>query len=133
MVCDCCAFLLLSYNLYHGERQIGHAERFNMDEAKGLKLLLTYDVIQERQQDYYQFVMGRYLPALQSMGFQMSEAWHTAYGDSPGRLIGFVCRDEETMHELLESDLWLSLNDELESFVSSFDYKFVPYKGGFQL
>ena len=104
-----------------------------MDEAKGLKLLLTYDVIQERQQEYYQFVMGRYLPALQTMGFQMSEAWHTAYGDFPGRLIGFVCRDEDTMRELLDSELWLSLNEELEGFVTSFDYKIVPHKGGFQL
>lgn len=104
-----------------------------MDEAKGIKLLLTYDVIQERQQEYYQFVMGRYVPGLQSMGFQMSEAWHTAYGDSPDRLIGFVCRDEDTLKKLLDSDLWLSLNDELEEFVIGFDYKIVPYKGGFQI
>ena len=104
-----------------------------MDEAKGIKLLLTYDVIQERQQEYYQFVMGRFVPALQSMGSQMSEAWHTAFGDFPERLIGFVCRDEATLKKLLDSDLWLSLNDELEEFVTDFDYKIVPYKGGFQL
>lgn len=104
-----------------------------MEEAKGVKLLLTYDVIQERQQEYYQFVMGRYLPAMQSLGFQMSEAWHTAYGRSPERLIGFVCSGEDKVQELLNSDLWLALNDELEGFVSGFDYKFVPYRGGFQL
>ncbi len=104
-----------------------------MDETKGLKLLLTYDVIQERQQEYYQFVMGRYLPALQSLGFQMSEAWHTAYGEGPSRLIGFVCGDEQAMRDLLESDEWLSLNEELADFVIDFDFKFVPYRGGFQL
>ena len=104
-----------------------------MDEAKGIKLLLTYDVIQERQQEYYHFVMGRYVPALQSMGFQMSEAWHTAYGNSPDRLVGFVCRDDETLQKLLDSDLWTTLNDELEEFVMGFSYKIVPYKGGFQL
>ncbi len=104
-----------------------------MDEANGLKLLLTYDVIQERQQEYYQFMMGRFVPALQTKGFQMSEAWHTAYGDFPDRLIGFVCRDEATMQDLLDSDVWLSLNDELEGFVTGFDYKIVPYKGGFQI
>jgi hypothetical protein len=104
-----------------------------MDEAKGIKLLLTYDVLQERQQEYYQFVMGRYVPALQAMGFQMSEAWHTAYGDLPDRLVGFVCRDEETLQKLLDSDLWPTLNDELEEFVTGFSYKIVPYRGGFQL
>jgi hypothetical protein len=104
-----------------------------MDEAKGIKLLLTYDVLQERQQEYYQFVMGRYVPALQAMGFQMSEAWHTAYGDSPDRLVGFVCRDQETLQKLLDSDLWPTLNDELEEFVTGFSFKILPYKGGFQL
>ena len=104
-----------------------------MDEAKGIKLLLTYDVIQERQQEYYQFVMGRFVPALQSMGFQMSEAWHTAYGDAPSRLIGLFCSDEEKMNELLDSELWESLNDQLEEFVTDLDFKFIPYRGGFQL
>jgi hypothetical protein len=104
-----------------------------MDEVNGLKILLTYDVIPERQQEYYQFIMGRYLPGLQEMGMQMSEAWHTAYGDSPNRLVGFVCSDSDTLNKLLESDLWLTLNEELESFVTDFSYKIVPYKGGFQL
>ncbi|MFL7837586.1 MAG: hypothetical protein ACK2T4_11130 [Candidatus Promineifilaceae bacterium] len=104
-----------------------------MDEAKGIKILLTYDVIQARQQEYYQFVMSRYVPGLQSMGFQMSEAWHTAYGESPDRLVGFVCRDEETLNKLLNSDLWPTLNEELEGFVTGLQYKIVPYKGGFQL
>jgi hypothetical protein len=104
-----------------------------MNEPRGLKLLLSYHVNQEKQQEYHKFVMGRYLPALQSMGFQMSEAWHTAYGDAPNRLIGLVCNDETTMNELLSSDEWDSLNDQLEEFVSDLDYKFIPYRGGFHL
>lgn len=102
-----------------------------MDE-QGLKLLLEYDVNQDTQQEYYQFVMGQYVPALQSMGFQMSEAWHTAYGSAPGRMVGFVCGDEETMMRLLGSELWLDLNSELEKYVSRFHYKVIPYRGGFQ-
>lgn len=104
-----------------------------MNEPRGLKLLLSYHVNLEKQQEYHKFVMGRYLPTLQSMGFQMSEAWHTAYGDAPNRLIGLVCNDETTMNELLSSDEWDSLNDQLEEFVSDLDYKFIPYRGGFQL
>ncbi|HEY1410188.1 MAG TPA: hypothetical protein VF434_14690 [Promineifilum sp.] len=103
-----------------------------MDES-GLKLLLEYDVNQGTLQEYYQFVMGQYVPALQSMGFQMSEAWHTAYGQAPSRLIGFVCNDQQTMNRLLESELWDDLNDELEKYVTDFRYKVVPFRGGFQL
>jgi len=103
-----------------------------MDD-NGLKLLMEYDVNQETLQEYYQFVMGQYVPALQSMGLQMSEAWHTAYGSAPNRLIGFVCSDPQTMNRLLDSDLWSDLNTELEKFVSDLRYKVVPYRGGFQL
>jgi hypothetical protein len=104
-----------------------------MDEPYGLKLLVSYHVRPENQQEYHKFVMGRYLPTLQSLGFQMSEAWHTAYGNAPNRLIGLVCSDEDSMHTLLSSEEWTSLNEQLEQFVTDFDYKFVPYRGGFQL
>jgi hypothetical protein len=103
-----------------------------MDD-NGLKLLLEYDVRQETLQEYYQFVMGQYVPALQSMGLQMSEAWHTAYGEAPNRLLGFVCGDEQTMTRLLDSELWADLNNELEKYVSELHYKVIPYRGGFQL
>ena len=104
-----------------------------MEEIRGLKLLLSYEVNQDRQQEYYQFVMGRYLPALQALGFQMSEAWHTAYGDAPNRLVGLVCAEKESMSALLASEEWVDLNEELQQFVTDFDYKFIPYRGGFQL
>jgi len=102
-------------------------------EENGLKLLLEYDVNQDTLQEYYQFVMGQYVPTLQSMGLQMSEAWHTAYGDAPNRLLGFVCGDKQTMDNLLTSDAWVDLNDQLEKYVTDFRYKIIPYRGGFQI
>lgn len=102
-------------------------------DANGLKLLIEYEVSQDNLHEYYQFVTGQYVPALQSMGFQMSEAWHTAYGQAPNRLVGFVCGDQQTMDRLLSSELWDELNDELEKYVTDFHYKVVPYRGGFQL
>ncbi len=102
-------------------------------EENGLKLLLEYDVNQDTLQEYYQFVMGQYVPTLQSMGLQMSEAWHTAYGDAPNRLLGFVCGDQQTMDNLLISDAWVDLNDQLEKYVTDFHYKIILYRGGFQI
>jgi hypothetical protein len=104
-----------------------------MDEQPvGYKLLLSYEVKPELMQEYYQFVMGRYVPIVQSMGLQMSEAWHTAYGDLPNRLIGFVCEDRSTIEALLNSDNWLTINEQLGQFVTDFSYKVIPYRGGFQ-
>lgn len=105
-----------------------------MDEVvQGYKLLLSYEIPPQSTQEYYQFVMGQYVPAMQSMGFQMSEAWHTAYGSAPNRLIGFVCRNRQTVDELLASETWQELNEQLEQFVTDLSYKVIPYRGGFQL
>lgn len=102
-----------------------------MDEQpSGLKLLLTYEVDDLNLQKYQQFVMQRYLPAMQMMGFQVSEVWHTAFGDAPNRLVGFVCRDRQTLDDLLENETWLDLNSQLMDLVTDFSYKVVPYQRG---
>ena len=102
-------------------------------EPIGFKLLLSYEVNPESLQEYYQFVMNNYVPAVQAMGLQMSEAWHTAYGSAPNRLIGFVTDREENIMNLLENETWLRLNEQLEEFVTEFTYKVIPYRGGFQI
>jgi hypothetical protein len=102
------------------------------EQILGYKLLLTYEIKDEQLQEYYQFIMGQYVPTLQSMGLQMSEAWQTAYGDAPNRLIGFVCADRDTMTALLASENWATLNEQLDNFVLDFSYKVIPYRGGFQ-
>ncbi len=105
-----------------------------MDEKHiGVKLLLSYEVNSESLQDYYQFVMGSYIPTMQTLGLQMSEAWHTAYGQAPNRLIGFVTDNQENMMNLLQNETWLKLNEQLEQYVSEFSYKVIPYRGGFQI
>ena len=102
------------------------------ESESGYKLLLAYDVSSEHLQDYYRFVLGRYVPVMQAMGLEMSDAWHTAYGDFPNRLIGFVARDTETLERVVENESWLALNDELRQFVTGFEYKVIPYREGFQ-
>lgn len=97
-----------------------------------MKLLLSYDVKPDQLQEYYQFVLGRYIPVVQQMGLEVSEAWHTGYGDWPNRLIGFVARDKKTMFSVLNNQEWSDLNDQLEEFVTGFRYKVIPYREGFQ-
>jgi hypothetical protein len=97
------------------------------------KLILSYDVNTDNVQEYYRFVMGRYLPMMQSMGLEMTEAWSTAWGSAPNRQLAFVARDLDTMYELLEDEAWSALNEQLDEFVTEFDYKVVPYREGFQI
>jgi hypothetical protein len=103
-----------------------------MNDPNGVKLLLSYNIRGNDTQAYYEFVLGRYIPMMQSLGLEMSEAWHTEYGNYPIRLIGFVARDEETMNKVLGDETWEDLNEQLEEYVTDFSYKIVPYTVGFR-
>ena len=103
------------------------------ESTSGYNLLLSYDVSPEHMQEYYRFVLGRYVPVMQAMGLEMSDAWHTAYGNFPNRLIGFVAREKKTLVEVLDNESWAALNEELQQFVSDFNYKVIPYREGFQI
>ncbi len=98
----------------------------------GLKLVISYNIRSEEAQEYYQFVLGRYVPVMQSLGLEMAEAWHTAYGDYPNRLIVFVSRDGQTARRVVNDPAWDELNDHLLQFVTDFEYKLIPYEVGFQ-
>jgi hypothetical protein len=97
-----------------------------------VKMLMTYDVVPELQQAYYEFVLGEMIPTAQSMGLVLSEAWHTAYGDYPIRLNGFVARSRQELDRILASADWRQLEDKLRRFVNGYQRKIVPYREGFQ-
>ncbi len=99
----------------------------------GLKLLLSYNIRPEGAQEYYQFMLGQYIPSMQARGLEVSEAWHTAYGSYPNRLVGFVSRDVDTMKDVISEDDWADLNEQLLEHVTDFEYKVIVYRQGFQL
>jgi len=103
-----------------------------MSDNGPVKLLLSYNVLPETIQEYWQFVMGRYVPTMQAMGLQMFDAYQTTYGQQPNRLVLFVAADKETAMRAMRSETWDTLNDQLLEFVTDFDYKLVPFREKFQ-
>lgn len=101
--------------------------------SKPLKLILTYEMREDAGQEYFQFMMGRYGPEMEKMGVALSEAWGKAYGNGPMRMLVFVSRDEATMWEALDSEMWQTLNEKIEEYVVEREYKVIPYREGFQL
>ncbi len=97
-----------------------------------VKLLMSYDIQDDDLQAYYQYVLGEFLPKAQALGLVMTDAWHTAYGDYPARLISFVARDRPTLDSILALDDWKQLEDRLRSFVSDYQTRIVPYRDRFQ-
>ena len=90
-----------------------------------VKFILTYDILPDVQETYFQFVLGELVPALQAQGLHMSGAWHTAYGDYPMRLVEFVADDRATVEAVLDSPAWEQLEERLKEFVVNYSHKIV--------
>lgn len=103
------------------------------EQAIGYKLLVSYDVKPELLNEYRQFVLGQFIPFMGTMGLQISQAWHTAYGRAPNRLLEFVCRERDTVISLFQNEEWVTFHEQLEMFVEDLSYKVVPYKDRFQI
>jgi hypothetical protein len=96
------------------------------------KMIAVFDIIPSTQEGYYQFILGEMVPALQEMGVYMTEAWHTAYGAYPLRMVSFVTEDLDTIEELLGSERWSELENRLLSYVENYTRTVVTYRQGFQ-
>jgi hypothetical protein len=103
------------------------------EDAHGYtKVLLTYDIIPETQETYYQFMLGELVPTVQGMGLGMAEAWHTAVGNYPLRLVTFVGESREVVDKVLESEQWEELETRLQQYVTNYERRTVAFKNRFQ-
>lgn len=104
-----------------------------MDENVPLKLILTWDILPEHEQEYFEFVIREYIPNIQRMGCDLSDAWATVYGAKPQITISLVVPDAQKARELLNSEDWISLNNKLSDFIQNFALKVVYAQNSFQI
>jgi len=97
-----------------------------------VKVLLTYDINPHSAEGYYKFMLKKMVPALERLGLSMVEAWHTAAGDHPIRLVTFVAECEDTAHEVLQSAEFCALEERLQEFVTNYRCRVVPLRRYFQ-
>jgi len=97
-----------------------------------VKVLMTWDISGERDQEYFEFVIGEFIPGVQRMGLQPAEAWATIYGSYPQIQVGLLASDAVQARKILNSDDWYILRDRLFTYVKNFSYKVVPARSGFQ-
>lgn len=97
-----------------------------------VKLIMTWDITPEREQEYFEFVLRDFVPGIQRMGLEPTEAWATIYGDYPQIQVGMLAQDVRAARRIMTSDEWNQLQEQLFTFISNFTYKVVPVRGGFQ-
>lgn len=98
-----------------------------------VKLLMTWDIQAGREQDYFEFVVREFLPNVQRLGLEPSDAWFTMYGDRPQILAAVVSSDKPRLESVLDSNDWQKLMTRLLDYVENFNYKIVPARTGFQM
>lgn len=96
------------------------------DDGHPVKLLLTFDPLADRREAYFRYLLGEFVPALEGLGLTMAEAWHTAYGDYPLRLTGFLAPDAATMESVLASKTFEQLEARLMGYVENYTRRVVP-------
>ena len=77
--------------------------------------------------------MRDFIPGLQGLGMEPSDAWFTMYGDQPQILAAFQASSMDTLQDVLDSADWKQLMNQLHDYVEDLDYKVVPARSGFQL
>jgi hypothetical protein len=98
-----------------------------------VKLLMTWDILPGREQEYFEFVVRDFIPGLQGLGMEPSDAWYTMYGDQPQIMTAAQMDTMPALQNILESQDWDGLTGRLLDFVENFEFKVVEARGGFQL
>ena len=98
-----------------------------------VKLLMTWDILPGREQEYFEFVVREFIPELQHLGLDPVDAWVTVYGDQPQILASVDVRKGESLQKILVSAEWDGLMVKLNDYVENLELKTVKSKPGFQM
>lgn len=98
-----------------------------------VKLLMTWDIKQGREAEFFEFQVREWVPGLQKLGLEPTDAWYTMFGASPQIMIGGTAKNLRAMHQILATEEWSALKTQLLGLVDNFDQKVVKASGGFQV
>ena len=97
-----------------------------------VKIIMTWDIAPGHEQEYFEFVVREFLPGVQQLGFELSDAWATAYGSRPQILVGAQLPSMLKAQQVLHSSEWKSLQNQLLDLVINYTEKVVKARGDFQ-
>jgi hypothetical protein len=98
-----------------------------------VKLLLTWDILPGREQEYFEFVVRDFIPGMQRMGMEPSDAWFTMYGEQPQIMAALQIASINALQRILDSSEWQDMVQRLLDYVENFNYKVVQARAGFQM
>jgi hypothetical protein len=108
-------------------------ESLGRSKIVAVKLLMNWDILPGREQEYFEFVVRDFIPAMQRLGMEPSDAWFTMYGDQPQIMVSAQMPSASSLQRILSSDDWKNLTQQLLDYVENFEYKIVQARSGFQM
>ena len=98
-----------------------------------VKLHLTWDILPNLEQEYFEFVMSDFLPEIKQLGIRPGDVWYTMYGDQPQIMVAAKTQSQASLNVVMASKEWQLLLENLSKFVENFSYKVISAQTGFQL
>ena len=98
-----------------------------------VKLIMTWDILPNLEQEYFEFVISDFLPEIKQLGIRPVDIWFTMYGDQPQIMVAVKTQSQASLNVVMASKEWLLLLESLLKFVENFSYKVIPAQTGFQL
>ena len=95
--------------------------------------MMFWDILPGREEDYFEFHVREFVPALEQMGLFLHEAWLTVYGEQPRLMAEAVITNLSRANRLIGSQEWLDLGTQLGDFVENFEYKLIPHRTSWQM
>lgn len=99
-------------------------------------LIMTWDLKDGLEQEYFEFVVQQWVPATTQMGLQTVAAWYTQYRANetvPLIRAEAVAEDAATIRKILASPEWKDIHEQLLGFVENYQQKIVETTGEFKL
>ncbi len=98
-----------------------------------VKLLMSWNILPGREQEYFEFVVREFIPEIQQLGLETTDAWVTVYGDHPQILAAAKTANPEDMQQIILSQEWDALTTRLLDFVKDLEFRTVQDRPGFQM
>jgi len=98
-----------------------------------VKLLMSWNILPGREQEYFEFVVREFIPEIQQLGLETTEAWVTVYGDQPQILAAAKTTNAEDLRQIILSQEWDALTTRLLDYVKDLEFRTVQERPGFQM
>ena len=101
-----------------------------------LTLIMTWDIKENREKDYMEFVLREWIPATNRLGLKTVSAWFTQYRKDetvPMIRAEALVDDVASVRKILASSEWQYIHEQLLDYVENYKHKVVETTGEFKL